>query len=80
MKSQWTTIRWEDEERAYKFETHTFKALGKKLPWQYCNKCGLVAVRNKITEWCITKGCNNEDHPQYKETLKRLTSLRSSIG
>lgn len=55
----------------YKMINHSWRTsnFGK----QYCSTCGLVALNNKITGWCIDKGCNHEDHPQYNSTLKRLT-------
>ena len=56
----------------YKFRGHSFtprKGLGK----QVCNGCGLVALRNAATNWCIDKGCNYEDHGQCKSAMKRLT-------
>lgn len=31
-----------------------------------CNKCGLLLLRNKFTEWCVRMGCDHTDHPQYK--------------
>ena len=51
----------------YKFEPHNMK--GKLCGKTYCLKCGLVALNNKISEWCIAKGCHAEDHPQYKSKL-----------
>ena len=56
---------------AYKYKGHSFvpmKGVGK----QVCRVCGLVALKNAATQWCIDKGCNAEDHPQYKQAMKRL--------
>lgn len=56
----------------YKYESHKFYAsstCGKHVCWQ----CGLIALRNKATEWCIEKGCNYADHDSYKSTMTRLT-------
>lgn len=39
----------------------------------YCFVCGLVAINNDVTRWCIEKGCYHEDHPQYKSKLKQFT-------
>lgn len=59
----------------YKMKGHQFKPMngtGK----QVCNSCGLVALRNQATEWCIEKGCNFSDHNQYESTMKRLTKAQ----
>lgn len=56
----------------YKYVPHNF-VTHKKIPKPFCQICGLVNVRNPITEWAIKKGCNNADHPQYKQVLKKLT-------
>lgn len=56
----------------YKMKGHQWVVL-KGGGKQYCKCCGLVALNNAITDWCIEKGCNHEDHPQFHSTLKRLT-------
>jgi hypothetical protein len=56
----------------YKYKGHSFKPL-RGVGKQYCTTCGLVAIRTKITEWCIDKGCNYDDHPQYKQKVRSLT-------
>lgn len=56
----------------YKMKGHSFQIL-KGTGKQFCTSCGLVALNNQITQWCINKGCNYSDHPQFKSTLKRLT-------
>lgn len=56
----------------YKYQPHTFivmKGVGKQI----CKSCGLMALRNDITNWCINKGCYAEDHPEYQKTLIRLS-------
>lgn len=58
----------------YKMKGHSWiplKGVGKN----YCSGCGLVALNNKITQWCIKKGCNFSDSPYYKPALKRLTKM-----
>jgi hypothetical protein len=52
------------------FEPHNFNR--KLNHWQYCSKCGLVALKNKLTEWCISKGCDYKDHPSYPSKLKDI--------
>lgn len=59
----------------YKFKEHSFKTnkhIGKKV----CSGCGLVALNNPISKWCIQKGCNFDDHTQYTKKVKNLTKVR----
>ena len=44
-----------NQKRAYKFKPHNFQPL-KGAGKNYCVNCGLVALRNDITNWCIKKG------------------------
>lgn len=60
---------------SYKYSGHSFRQM-KGVGKQVCNNCGLIALRNKATDWCIDKGCNYEDHPQYKQAMKRLTKSK----
>lgn len=56
----------------YKYESHNFilmKGIGKHV----CKRCGLVSLRNEISQWCVDKGCYYEDHNQHDLVLKRLT-------
>lgn len=56
----------------YKFEPHHFvpmSRVGKKV----CTKCGLVALNNEATEWCIKRGCNYEEAKGYTAAMARLT-------
>jgi len=57
----------------FKHVGHRFKPV-KGLPWPVCIGCGLVRLRNPITEWCVRHGCNHEDRPEYKSVLKQTTS------
>lgn len=41
-----------------------------------CAKCGLVSLNNDFTRWAISKGCNNEDHPGYKNARIKYTQTR----
>ncbi|ATS93451.1 hypothetical protein P1A145kb_p051 [Pectobacterium phage DU_PP_I] len=40
---------------------------------QVCAWCGLVALRNKASEWCVEKGCQYKLHTSYPATMKKLT-------
>ena len=68
----------EDRKPGFKHEAHAFVPLrsGRKskasLPWVWCQRCGLVLLRNPATDWCRQHGCNYDDHPQYAETMRRL--------
>jgi hypothetical protein len=61
-----------DEELKYTFESHTTIKV-KNIPWSFCKYCGLIFLNNPATKWCIKMGCNNRYHPQYKQTIKKLT-------
>lgn len=65
-------LREQGKPLPYKFVGHSFKPL-KGTGKQCCTGCGLMALRNRLTNWCVAKGCNSDSHPQYKSTLKRLT-------
>lgn len=56
--------------RPHKKEGHS-PVFGK----HYCKNSGLVYLKNKLSEWAISKGCNYTVHPQYKSAIKRYTSL-----
>lgn len=58
--------------QTYKMVGHQWTPL-KGVGKMYCKGCGLVSLRNKSTQWCVEKGCNYEDHKQYKSAMKRLT-------
>ena len=46
--------------------------LHNKYPsFDYCNKCGLIWLRNKITQICIHAGCRYDKHPIYILWKKR---------
>lgn len=56
----------------YKYEKHEWyshKLLGKQVCWQ----CGLIALNNKASDWCVQKGCNYADDPVYLSKMKQLT-------
>lgn len=56
----------------YKMQGHHFIPLA-RVGKNYCTGCGLVRLRNKISDWCVDKGCNYSDHTAYPAALKRLT-------
>lgn len=39
---------------------------------QYCTGCGLVLLRNALTEWCVKRGCDYADDRGYQQALANL--------
>ena len=37
------------------------------IGFDVCQDCGLVAVSNDFTRWCIDHGCHHKDHPGYAD-------------
>ena len=72
----WVPADIEDEVIKYTFDPHKPRKLTKTIPWLYCPKCGLLYLRNSITQWCIKMGCDHEYHPQYKKMLKKFTKRK----
>ncbi len=51
---------------------HSFRPV-KGLSWPVCSCCGLVRLRNPLTDWCVRNGCNHEDHPGYRNAVATLS-------
>lgn len=60
------------QQSAPAFEPHAFTS--KIASWMYCRKCGLIRLRNPLTDWCVSKGCNYDEHPQYRAKVRQYTS------
>lgn len=58
----------------FKLEPHHFKSV-KRMNWQICVHCGLVALKNDFTEWAMKQGCNYRDHTQYQNKRMNYTQL-----
>lgn len=56
----------------YEYERHHFY-LDKHAGKQVCANCGLVALRNKASEWCVEKGCQYKLHASYQSSMTKLT-------
>lgn len=56
---------------ASKIQLHEWSTV-KRLPWPVCKGCGLLALRNALTDWCIKRGCNYDEHPGYKGAVATL--------
>lgn len=52
-----------------KFTYAKHRFLGSAAGKAYCIKCGLVALNNEFSRWCIRKGCNHEDNEGFKAWL-----------
>lgn len=37
-----------------------------------CLGCGLVRLRNPLTDWCVRHGCDYDDHPNYMRIVQQL--------
>ena len=59
----------------YKMQGHSFVPL-KGSGKMYCRSCGLVALNNDFTRWCIDKGCNHEYHSQYQQVKHKFTKRK----
>jgi hypothetical protein len=59
----------------FKIEPHSFKSdnlISRIIGRAICTGCSLVKLRNPLTDWCISKGCNYSEHPGYKEACRTL--------
>lgn len=50
---------------AYEYDAHKWVKCA-MVGRERCVKCGLLALRNTFTQWCIRVGCDNTSHPRYK--------------
>lgn len=56
----------------YKLIGHSFSRMaGGK---HYCVSCGLVALRNRFSDWSVDKGCLSHLHPDYNR-MRKLTGF-----
>lgn len=62
------------KQEPYTLEPHNFKTW-KKIAWPICVKCGLIALKNPLTEWAMKQGCNHKDHPSYESQRMKQTKL-----
>jgi len=51
--------------------THKWRKLA-SFPWLICATCGLVRLKNALTDWCVRHGCDHAEHPQYKAAVAAL--------
>jgi hypothetical protein len=61
--SDWQPIAWSDIRQGQRRRVgHSFAVLSRKVPWlRACAGCGLVPLKNKLTEVAIKAGCEIEE-------------------
>lgn len=64
------------QKEPYSYEPHKPVKV-KWLPYMMCAWCGLLYLNNQFTSFCIKKGCNCEDHPEYNRYRKLGGPFRS---
>lgn len=55
------------------FKSHTYKT-ARCLPYAFCTGCGLLRLRNPLTDWCDRNGCNHADLPGYAAAVRSLSA------
>lgn len=60
----------------FKPEQHNFTKDAKVCHWQYCTKCGILALRNEFSQWAVKVGCNYADHPSYAAQRNRTNPFK----
>lgn len=48
----------------YEYESHHWKRM-KGIGYDRCIRCGLLALKNPFSQWCIKMGCDHTAHPRY---------------
>lgn len=62
----------------YTYEKHQFKTdrpVCKFLGRAVCVNCGLLLLKNLLTEWCVARGCNFDVHPGFKNACWTLPKI-----
>ena len=60
---------------SWSFTGHTFKSdrpICKIVSRAVCVNCGLLRLRNRLTDWCVAKGCDYDEHPGFREALRHI--------
>jgi hypothetical protein len=60
---------------------HSFKAdhpAARFIGRAVCGNCGLVRLKNLLTEWCVARGCDFREHPGFAEACRTLPSIHRS--
>lgn len=56
---------------AWKTDRPVAKLTGRAV----CIGCGVLRLRNLLTDWIVARGCQYESHPGYREALRTLPAL-----
>ncbi len=70
------SVRDIERRQPFRMEPHCFVPV-RRLAWLRCRHCGLLALRNDLTAWCIKAGCNAKDHPEH---ASRVRNARPKAG
>jgi len=62
---------------AYKLEQHSFTGW-RICSWLCCTRCGLLRLRNALTDEAVRLGCNSADHPRWRQTVHQHTAHNGS--
>jgi hypothetical protein len=65
--------------RKYNKEDHRWTRHKRGIAHEVCGDCGLVRLRNPISELCAKLGCNYDLHPRYLRWLRHIRSGGSSF-
>ncbi len=65
--------------RGHAFRTDTVVARVAGRP--VCGECGLMRLKNLLTDWCAARGCRYDEAPGYEEALRELPARhREAVG
>jgi hypothetical protein len=70
----WVTVRPDqlsEEEPKRTNRGHSFINISRYVSWPtYCRHCGLIPLKNDISQFCVRLGCDYELDGRYKLWLK----------
>ena len=69
------TLAQIETKQPYRFEPHAF-VTRRRITWPVCRRCGLVLLRNDLTDWCVKRGCDANNHPEFRAACARLSGQR----
>ena len=66
-KDSYKDVFGEDyKKESYKLIPHSMK-FNSKVGKSVCSNCGLVGLRNALTDWSVRMGCLSSEHPQFEK-------------
>lgn len=67
---KWVRVKLSDipaEAVGYRQRGHAFTVFSRRSAWPHvCKTCGLVLLRNPLTERAVRLGCYYADHPSWR--------------